>query len=445
MTIKEQINKNVSNSSLVGDDRYNSVQSITEIYNDPDELLWVAEALARHENPIGKNLCIEVYRFLLLEENVELIDESYFEYRLRVATSIASKSGLNDSEWGAAILKSMLEESADVMDLCQLAEVAAILKDPENSLAIPAYERAKNKSEYGFELLYVAESIWSIGLADSSVDVNLFIEDAIRRCEQEGYGSLIELAISLHDSKIHRTDEPALQTLNCAISEALKSKNGGLFLILKYMLDHFSEHDEWVMKALNNQLYPYGYLDNLPLNISIVGLGEEAYKSLQNAFSIFPEIKILEGDILGHAKNCVVSPANSTGKMDGGIDADYRRYFGRQIEDRVQDRISLLPPPGLNIGSCFEIDTHDETIPWLLVAPTVEEPGFTESPNVGRAMYAILKKLATNKKVQPCYCPLLGSGVGGVSAESAAEEMALAYKDWIISYNQENYALGKEL
>ncbi|MGB3240982.1 MAG: hypothetical protein WBB29_22045 [Geitlerinemataceae cyanobacterium] len=39
------------------------------------------------------------------------------------------------------------------------------------------------------------------------------------------------------------------------------------------------------------------------------------------------------------AYDCLVSPANSFGMMDGDMDAAIVRYFGQSLMDRVQRRI----------------------------------------------------------------------------------------------------------
>ena len=80
------------------------------------------------------------------------------------------------------------------------------------------------------------------------------------------------------------------------------------------------------------------------------------------------------------------------------------------------------------------MDTKNEDIPWMVVLPTVEEPGFTEPANIGRAMSALLKILIKHPELQPCYCPFLGTGVGGVDEVLAARKMVMADRDWITQY-----------
>ena len=57
------------------------------------------------------------------------------------------------------------------------------------------------------------------------------------------------------------------------------------------------------------------------------------------AFSDVPGVIVVEGDILEGRCDAVVSPANSFGFMDGGIDLTYRRYFGLDLQSRVQAKI----------------------------------------------------------------------------------------------------------
>jgi hypothetical protein len=50
-------------------------------------------------------------------------------------------------------------------------------------------------------------------------------------------------------------------------------------------------------------------------------------------------ISIHRGSILDVACDAVVSPANSFGFMDGGIDATYLTHFGSQLQTEVQNLI----------------------------------------------------------------------------------------------------------
>uniref|UniRef100_A0A2C9L7N0 Macro domain-containing protein n=1 Tax=Biomphalaria glabrata TaxID=6526 RepID=A0A2C9L7N0_BIOGL len=62
----------------------------------------------------------------------------------------------------------------------------------------------------------------------------------------------------------------------------------------------------------------------------------------QHAFSEYGDsVKISQGDIFNDAPaaDAIVSPANSFGFMDGGIDWIYSKYFGWQMQNRLQNVI----------------------------------------------------------------------------------------------------------
>lgn len=436
---KERLKQVVANAKLAGDGPYQSVQSIIELHYDADELRWIAENLSQHSNPMGKEVATKLYTYLLETSGIVDFSASDFEYQLDLCESIASESGLNDPDWSIRVLESLLQNTSDVLEVCWLAECAMRIGHHGESIAKLAYEKAKSNTGYAFEKVTIADSMWASSGVEELLQVNKLLEMAISVGKVECYGSLIEIASSLYRSKIPSAQSYAAAALDWATSMVMKEKDGGLHLIIDYMWEYYNGVDERIMTYLGSRPFPFGYAENLPVRITIVAFTEESYSHLKSAFILFPEVVITHGDILKIASNCVVSPANSTGKMDGGLDAQYRQYFGAQIERKLLERISILPDPGLNIGTTLIQETKHTTIPWLLVAPTVGEPGFTEHANVGRSMYAILKRLASEPQLQPCYCPLLGAGVGGVPVKVAAEQMASAYRDWVIKYIRENY------
>lgn len=153
--------------------------------------------------------------------------------------------------------------------------------------------------------------------------------------------------------------------------------------------------------------------------------------ALREAFRFFPEVSVEAADLLAVANNTVVSPANSYGFMDGGIDATFRAFFGAVVEDRVREAIGRRPEGYLPVGASLVIRTGDARIPYMVVAPTMLSPEQISKENCYRAMRAVLRIAASQKEVgRAVYCPGLGTGVGMVSPDEAAQEMALAYRDW---------------
>lgn len=167
------------------------------------------------------------------------------------------------------------------------------------------------------------------------------------------------------------------------------------------------------------------------MRLHLVDLNPEVVAAWQEAFRSFPDVTVRQGDLLTLAENAVVSPANSFGFMDGGIDRAFVAFFGSQLQVRVQDAIARRPEGYLPVGASLVVQTSHARIPYLIVAPTMLGPEAVGSDNSYRAMRAVLRIAAQFPEVgHEVYCPGLGTGVGGVRPDEAATEMARAYADW---------------
>src|SRR5207249_1760867 len=122
-----------------------------------------------------------------------------------------------------------------------------------------------------------------------------------------------------------------------------------------------------------------------------VDCSAKIFTAWKKAFGLFPEVSVKHANILDVAEHCLVSPANSYGFMDGGIDAAYRVFFGGQIERTVQDAIKQRPEGHLPVGSSLVVRTGHARVPFLIVAPTMVMPEAVESRNCYRAMRAVLR------------------------------------------------------
>ena len=101
------------------------------------------------------------------------------------------------------------------------------------------------------------------------------------------------------------------------------------------------------------------------MNLHLIDLDGRLVNAWRQAFEPFLEVTIQQGDLLAVARHCVVSPANSHGFMDGGIDAVYRVFFGPEVERRVQDAVSRRPEGHLPVGASLVVRTGNERVPLL--------------------------------------------------------------------------------
>ena len=167
------------------------------------------------------------------------------------------------------------------------------------------------------------------------------------------------------------------------------------------------------------------------MKLHLVDTNIQLVKCWEKAFSDCPEVEIKGDDILELAHTSIVSPANSYGFMDGGIDLAYSHYFGPDIQEKLFQSISLRPEGFLPVGASLMLRTYNRKIPYLIVAPTMKLPGIVPAQNCYHAMVAVLRIAKKNEALlKNVFCPGLATGIGKVPPEAAAEEMAAAYKDW---------------
>jgi len=150
-------------------------------------------------------------------------------------------------------------------------------------------------------------------------------------------------------------------------------------------------------------------------------------------FESQPDVRIHEGDILTWQADAILSPANSFGFMDGGIDLLYSHFFGWDVQDRLQEALRTEHAGELPVGNAVVVPTDHSTIPYLVSAPTMRVPGdIADTVNVYLAFRAALLAVKQSKVIRSLLSPALGTGVGGMPIERAARQMYAAYAEVIL-------------
>jgi len=114
----------------------------------------------------------------------------------------------------------------------------------------------------------------------------------------------------------------------------------------------------------------------------------------------------------------MVSPANSFGFMDGGLDYALSERFGWQLEKKLQQRIKELPEGELLVGRAMVIETGDSDVPYLISAPTMRIPtsfNIDTSVDAYLAMKAILIKVKQHEGILSVAIPSLCTGLAKCS------------------------------
>jgi O-acetyl-ADP-ribose deacetylase (regulator of RNase III) len=148
-------------------------------------------------------------------------------------------------------------------------------------------------------------------------------------------------------------------------------------------------------------------------------------------------VEIVEGSVFDVACDALVSPANSFGFMDGGIDAQYFDRWGPDVQDRLRLRILERHHGELLVGAAEIIETSNHDHPFLIAAPTMRVPmalgADTVNPYLAtRAALLLVRegKFEDGKSVgdrigRVCF-PGMGTGVGRVPVDICARQMRAA-------------------
>ncbi|MEO8074611.1 MAG: macro domain-containing protein [Acidobacteriota bacterium] len=161
-------------------------------------------------------------------------------------------------------------------------------------------------------------------------------------------------------------------------------------------------------------------------------------------------VEIYRGSILDVECDAVVSPANSFGFMDGGIDAIFMSYFGYEIQQKVRRQIFGFHNGELIVGNADVVQTDDDKIPFLIAAPTMRVPMIlkdTVNPYLAaRAVFILISqgKFSSgnfvgeniSNHIKTFAFPGLGTGVGKVGFNTCAHQVRKAIDDIVLKEYQ---------
>ena len=120
------------------------------------------------------------------------------------------------------------------------------------------------------------------------------------------------------------------------------------------------------------------------------------------------------GDITKLELDAIVNAANSYLSMGGGVAGAIRRAGGQEIETEA---MAKGPVP---VGEAIETEAGRLRAKYVIHAPTMETPGPTNVQKVAQATKAALDR-ANKLSLSSIAIPGMGTGVGGVSVNDAAE------------------------
>ena len=155
----------------------------------------------------------------------------------------------------------------------------------------------------------------------------------------------------------------------------------------------------------------------------------------RQVFSSYSEVEVLTGDYFQQSADAIVSPANSFGIMDGGLDLAIRNKLGFQVETDIQEVILNKYHGEMPIGTAEIINTNHKKWSFIIAAPTMRIPeNIAFTLNAYIAFRAILiainnfNESKPNRPIKSLVCSGLGTGIGSMEPIKCAAQMRAAYK-----------------
>lgn len=169
------------------------------------------------------------------------------------------------------------------------------------------------------------------------------------------------------------------------------------------------------------------------VKISLVSVDSTLYQAFVESFKDIDDVTVISGDIFSQNFDSIVSPANSFGFMDGGLDLLISNNLGWDIMEKLQVAIRNKPIGELLVGEAIIIKTSNSIIKSVVCAPTMRTPTRLPEGNLNPylAMKAILGIIDNNEEIKNIGIPGLGTGVGEMNPFVVARQMRQAYDDYI--------------
>lgn len=180
-----------------------------------------------------------------------------------------------------------------------------------------------------------------------------------------------------------------------------------------------------------------------PFTVEFVDRVEAVVDAWRKWCGDLPGVTIRCGSILETSCYAIVSPANSFGFMDGGLDRAYSEYFGWQVQERLQERIRTYHHGELLVGQAERVETDHQRIPYVIAAPTMRVPMVLGSETVHPYLATRAALLCTahayfvdsrgrrleGRPFPSVAFPGMGTGVGQVPPDTCARQMRTAFQE----------------
>lgn len=167
------------------------------------------------------------------------------------------------------------------------------------------------------------------------------------------------------------------------------------------------------------------------LQITLLDINKRMYISWFSYFQDFKNINIVNDDLHSFLKrvniDCLVSPANGFGIMDGGFDLAITQWYGKNLIEIVQNKILKEYYGEQPVGTSLIVNTESNP-KYLIHTPTMRHPmTIRDCEIIYHCMRSTLIKALEND-IKSIIIPAFGGATGGISSDIVAYMMYRAYE-----------------
>lgn len=207
-----------------------------------------------------------------------------------------------------------------------------------------------------------------------------------------------------------------------------------IFLINK------SNYKAKVSNIENYQSWDY----DIPLKLILLDTKNFLCRTFADYFEGLPNVEIIHGnfDQLPFF-DCIVTAASSLKSATNKIDAAILEFFGKDVEQLIQNRIQEEYLGDQPIGTSLIVETNHSLHPFIAHVPTLRmQSAIAGHDHVYQALWSTLLAIRQHNKYY-CHClhkqinivavPGLGTSPGCVPIDEVARQMSMAYQNFLFS------------
>lgn len=181
--------------------------------------------------------------------------------------------------------------------------------------------------------------------------------------------------------------------------------------------------------------------------ITFISIYEQDILTYKEILGNYKNFSFVHGDVIEQMEtgkyDTVVSPANSFGFMESGIDSYYLRYFGNDLQVAVQNVITRKYHGDLPVGRgmLLQLKKAVSNPKYFMVAPTTRSVNDVSATiNAYLAFKAILEVIEKSQLVTSVLVPCLATGIGRMSAKKSAKQIKMAMDAYLkVLYGDVNF------